>query len=353
MSVNKQVVLDRLSQVMDSETGKDVVSLDMISGVTVKDGKAGFLITIDPKDKDKKAILRTRCEEAVLSLDGISSVTAVLTAQNMEPIAPAPKSGYSEPRVRAQWNLTPLDNVKKVIVIASGKGGVGKSTTAVNLALALRRKGKNVGLLDADIYGASIPQMLALSGQPDVVDNMMVPLERYGIKTNSMGYISGSQAAILRAPMINKTLYQLLRLTRWGTKNDPLDILLVDMPPGTGDIHLSMAQQVPVDGAIIVTTPQDVAVIDADKCAQMFVKTGIKLLGVVENMSYFLDSNGSKVNIFGEGGGQKLAEKFSATLLGSVPLDTDLRVASDNGDEYGGVCKENYDKIADLLINTI
>lgn len=348
-SINNNQILSVLSQVIDRETGRDVVSSGMISGVVIKGGKVGFLVTIDPKDKDKKSYLGELCENAVRSIEGVETVTAVLTAQNAEPIAPKPEAGYTQPRERAQWNLTPVENVKTVIAIASGKGGVGKSTTAVNLALAFATLGKNVGLLDADIYGPSIPRMLSLAGQPEIVDGKMVPHERYGIKTNSMGYITGDEAAILRGPMISKTLHQLLRMTRWGTKEKPLDILLVDMPPGTGDIHLSMVQQVPLTGAVIVTTPQEVATIDAKKCGNMFLKTGVKLLGVIENMSYFTDSSGNKVNIFGEGGGQKLAGELATPFLGSVPIDTEIRKSSDSGMEYKGKYSGLYNDIASMI----
>ncbi len=344
--ISKQLILDKLSQIIDNETGLDVVTSGMISGVIIKDGKVGFLITITPQDKDKKSYLREACEKAVFSIAGVESVTAVLTAQNAEPIAPAPKTGYTQPRERAQWNLTPVENVKTVIAVASGKGGVGKSTTAVNLAIAFAGLGKNVGLLDADIYGPSIPRMLSLAGEPAIIDGKMIPHERYGIKTNSMGYITGEQAAILRGPMISKTLHQLLRMTRWGTPQKPLDLLLVDMPPGTGDIHLSMVQQVPLTGAIIVTTPQEVATMDARKCAQMFQKTGVELLGIIENMSYFIDAVGNKITIFGEGGGKKLADEFSIPLLGNVPIDSSLREASDSGVSYSGAYVDIYKKMA-------
>lgn len=351
--INNNQILSALSRVIDRETGKDVVSSGMISGVAIKDGKVGFLVTIDPKDKEKKLYLSQLCENAVRTIERVESVTAVLTAQNAGPIAPKPEAGYSQPRERAQWNLMPVENVKNVIAVASGKGGVGKSTTAVNLALAFAALGKNVGLLDADIYGPSIPRMLSLSGQPEIVDGKMVPHERYGIKTNSMGYITGDEAAILRGPMISKTLHQLLRMTRWGTKEKPLDILLVDMPPGTGDIHLSMVQQVPLTGAIIVTTPQEVATIDARKCGNMFLKTGVQLMGVIENMSYFTDANGNNVHIFGEGGGQKLAGELETTLLGSVPIDPLLRAVSDSGMQYEGIYAESYKDIASNLLHTI
>lgn len=349
MTITTAQILSALESVIDRDTGKNIVSSGLISGVTIKGDKVGFLITIEPQDKDKKSYLQNECEKVVLSVAGVASVTAVLTAQNSNPIPPAPESGYTQPRERATWNLTPVENVKTIIAIASGKGGVGKSTTAVNLALAFAAQGKNVGLLDADIYGPSIPRMLALSGKPEIVDNKMQPLTRYGIKTNSMGYITGDEAAILRGPMISKALHQLLRLTQWGTAEKPLDILLVDMPPGTGDIHLSMVQQVPLAGAIIVTTPQEVATMDAKKCAIMFQKTGVKILGVVENMSYFTDSNGNKISIFGEGGGQKLAGEISAPFLGSIPIDVALGKASDNGIKYEGICITEYSEIVRKL----
>lgn len=223
----------------------------------------------------------------------------------------------------ALWVTEPLPHVKKIIVIASGKGGVGKSTTAVQLAFTLARLGKRVGILDADIYGPSVPRMLALSGKPAFAEGQMLPLERDGIKAMSIGFITGDEAAVLRGPMITKTLTQLLRLTRWGTAVAPLDVLLVDMPPGTGDIHLSMAQLVPLSGAIIVTTPQHVAVEDARKCASMFSKTNVPILGVIENMSG---------GIFGSGGGDLLAAELGVSLLGSIPLDADICAAADKGD---------------------
>lgn len=248
----------------------------------------------------------------------------------------------SDPAARRQavWNFEPLAHVKRVIAVASGKGGVGKSTVTVNLAHALAAQGMCAGILDADIYGPSIPRLMGISGKPEIQNNQMIPLERYGIKTMSMQYITGDEAAIMRGPMISKTLYQLLRMTCWGTSEKPLDILLVDMPPGTGDIHLSMAQQVPLSGVIIVTTPQEMALIDARKCAKMFRKVNVKLLGVVENMCG---------DVFGYGGGQKLADELAIALLASIPMDAALCRASDGGQRYDGMAAQQFLQIVKML----
>lgn len=252
----------------------------------------------------------------------------------------APTQPPQQTRGSAVWNFTPLEHVKKIIAVASGKGGVGKSATTVNLAQAMAQTGKHVGILDADIYGPSIPKMLALSGQPHIDNGKMLPLENYTIKCNSMGFITGDQAAILRGPMISKTLAQLLRMTRWGTAEAPLDMLFVDMPPGTGDIHLSMAQQVPLSGVIIVTTPQEVAVADAKKCLSMFQKVAVPILGVIENMS------GS---VFGSGGGKKLAATSGTPFLGTIPMDAEICRAGDAGERYQGDNGLIYKQITDLL----
>jgi ATP-binding protein involved in chromosome partitioning len=249
---------------------------------------------------------------------------------------PATSMGIRKPAV---WNKEPLPGVRKILIVASGKGGVGKSTTAVNLALALAREGKCVGLLDADIYGPSIPHMMHIVAKPEMVDGKMTPLENYGVRCMSIGFIM-DQAAILRGPMITKALNQLLRLTRWGTDEAPLDVLIVDMPPGTGDIHLSMVQQAPVDGAIIVTTPQQVALLDARKCASMFGKVGVPIVGVIENMSG---------ELFGHGGGKILAEEFGAPLLGNIPADLAIREASDTGKIYDGKAAAVYREMAKKL----
>ena len=335
MSVTVEAVQEALKGLLDPNTKIDFVTAKNLKNLRIEDGDVSFDIVLGYPAKSQFDLIRKSVINAVRALPGVKNVSVNVSSQV---VAHAVQRGVKL-----------LPGVKNIIAVASGKGGVGKSTTAVNLALAMVAQGKRVGLLDADIYGPSIPRMLGLSGKPEIVNDKMQPLIRYGIRTNSMGYITGDEAAILRAPMITKALNQLLRLTNWGTEAEPLDVLLIDMPPGTGDIHLSVVQQVQITGAIIVTTPQEVATIDARKCADMFQKTGVKLLGVVENMSYFTDTTGNKIPIFGEGGGKKLADEFNMPLLGSVPIDIDLRSASDNGLEYKGFCAEIYRKIAQEL----
>ncbi len=228
-------------------------------------------------------------------------------------------------------NHSPVPGVAKIIAVASGKGGVGKSTVTVNLAHALTAAGKKVGIIDADIYGPSIPRMLGLDTyvKPEIANGQMVPPMAHGIRAISMALITGDQAAVLRAPMITKALVQFLRSTHWEC-----DLLLIDMPPGTGDVTLSLAQNAPLSGVIIVTTPQDIAVIDADKCAEAFSKLNVPIVGVVENMSGFTAPDGTVHALFGTGGGKKLAEKYKTTLLASIPLDPAMGQSADAGENY-------------------
>lgn len=242
----------------------------------------------------------------------------------------------SSPRRAAVWNRDPLPHVKKIIAVGSGKGGVGKSTVTVNLAHALVAQGALVGILDADLYGPSIPRMLGLETrlQPEFTNGQMLPPIAHGIRAMSLALVTGDQAAVMRAPMVTKALTQLLRQTRWGDTSCPLDFLLIDTPPGTGDVHLSLAQSVPLDGAILVTTPQDVAVADAEKSAVMFEKLRIPILGIIENMSYFIDPTGAHHRLFGEGGGARLAAQFHVPLLGQLPIDPAVRECSDAGKNF-------------------
>lgn len=239
-------------------------------------------------------------------------------------------------RARAVWNREPLAHVRRVIAIGSGKGGVGKSTVAINLAFALQQLGQRVGVLDADIYGPSIPRLLGMLQAPAPAhrDGAMQPAMAQGIASMAISYLVREQAAILRGPMISKTLHQFLRGVAWGTAETPLDFLLIDLPPGTGDVPLSLAQAAPIDGALLVTTPQQLAVADADKAAQMFAKLHIPLLGVVENMSFFTDPTGTNHPLFGQGGGFHLAHAHGTKLAAQLPLDPAIGQAGELGENY-------------------
>jgi ATP-binding protein involved in chromosome partitioning len=239
-------------------------------------------------------------------------------------------------RPQAVFNREPVRYARHILAVASGKGGVGKSTSTVNLAHALAQQGLQIGILDADIYGPSIPRMMGLldAGVPQITDNQMQPHMAYGIQTMSMGYITGDQAAILRAPMITKALQQMLRGSAWGSMHTPLDILLIDMPPGTGDITLSLAQSCALSGVVIVTTPQDVAVMDAKKCLIAFEKLAVPVLGVIENMSGLMMEDGTIQPIFGKDGGKKLAKETSKNFLGDIPLIPQIAQLADKGENY-------------------
>jgi len=254
-----------------------------------------------------------------------------------------------QPLRKALWNSEPIAFVNKVIAVASGKGGVGKSTTAVNLAFALAKSGNKVGLLDADIYGPSLPKMLGINQKPEIVDNKIIPLQTHGLKCLSMGFLVEEDAAIIwRGPQVTKALQQMLRDTLWATAEDKLDYLIIDLPPGTGDIHLSLVQKAPLTGAVIVTTPQEIALIDAKKAIDMFERVSVPILGIIENMSGFKDDSGKIHRIFGEGGGRKLAGVKKVQFLGEVPLDINLRIAGDNGTQYADGA-EIYKNIAKFL----
>jgi ATP-binding protein involved in chromosome partitioning len=301
----------------------------MISGVVVKGGHVGFAIEIDPKEAQALEPLRKACEQAVRALPGVLSCAAVLTAERAPggrgPAGPPPGLGTQR---QPQAPLVP--GVKAIIAVASGKGGVGKSTTAVNLAMGLAAIGQRVGLLDADIYGPSLPRMAGITGKPASPDGKKLrPMENYGVKVMSMGFLVDEDAPMIwRGPMVQSALQQMLGDVLWGE----LDVLVVDMPPGTGDAQLTMAQRVPLAGAVIVSTPQDIALLDARKAINMFRKVDVPVLGIVENMSYFCcPSCGHRAEIFAHGGARACAAQYGVDFLAEIPLDIEVRETSDAG----------------------
>lgn len=311
-------------QAVQLPNGQDIVTSGCVTGLACNDGHVTFAIEVAANQGDQLEPLRQFSEKLVSKIPGVQSVAAVLTAHR------SPESSGRTPQPLAREKLR-LPNIKKIIAVASGKGGVGKSTTAANLALALSQKKIKVGLLDADIYGPSVPRLFGLRGKPAVdSDKKMIPMEKFGLKIMSMGFLVDEDAPMIwRGPMVHGAITQLFRDVAWGD----LDCLVVDLPPGTGDAQLTMAQFVPLSGAIIVSTPQDLALIDARKGLAMFQKVDVPVLGIVENMSYFLCPHcGTRSDIFHHGGARHEADRLKLPFLGEVPLRIEIRETSDQGE---------------------
>ncbi|MBE7637892.1 iron-sulfur cluster carrier protein ApbC [Sneathiella sp. P13V-1] len=349
--LSEQTILELLSKIQDKKRGKDIVSLGMVQGLIIKDGNVAFALAIDPAEAGEMEVLRKETEQAVFGMDGVKSVSVVLTAekQGAQTTAPhAPQQPQQKPEV---------PGVASIVAVASGKGGVGKSTCSVNLALGLAAQGLNVGILDADIYGPSLPRMLGLSGKPDTKDGKkLIPMEKWGLKVMSMGFLVEEDTPMIwRGPMVMSALQQMIFDVEWGQ----LDVLVVDMPPGTGDAQLTMAQRVPLTGSVIVSTPQDIALLDARKGLNMFRKTEVPVFGIIENMSYFLcPSCGERSDIFGHGGAEETAKELGIDFLGAVPLHMEIRETSDAGTpitatkpdgEHASIYKQLAEKIQDKI----
>ncbi len=316
MTVTVQAIQDAIQSVIDPNTAKDFVSTKAVKNLTVSGGEVAFDVELGYPAKSQVASLRAALIAAAKGVAGVGNVSVNVTSNI---VAHAVQRGVQL-----------LPGVKNIVAVASGKGGVGKSTTAVNIALALAAEGARVGLLDADIYGPSLPMMMGLQGRPESADGKtMEPLENHGVQVMSIGFlVDGDQAMIWRGPMATQALEQLLRQTNWKD----LDYLIVDLPPGTGDIQLTLSQRVPMTGAVIVTTPQDIALLDAKKGIKMFEKVGVPILGIVENMAVHVCSNcGHVEHIFGSDGGKKMAAEYNMDYLGALPLALQIRVQADSG----------------------
>ena len=314
--INEEAILDALRQIKDPDLHKDIVALGFIRDLKIDGGAVSFRIVLTTPACPVKAEMESAAKEIVGSISGVTSVDVKMDAE--------------VPKGRGLGEKVVIEGVRNIIAVSSGKGGVGKSTVAVNLAVSLALDGARVGLMDADVYGPNVPLMLGASdARPEIDVNRLIPIEAYGVKLMSMALLQpGDKPMIVRGPILHGLVKQFLSDVKWGE----LDYLIVDMPPGTGDVQLSLAQLVPVQGAVLVTTPQDVAVADVRRALRMFETVAIPVLGVVENMSYFVaPDTGTRYNIFGEGGGQRLSHMYHVPFLGAIPLGIDVREGGDKG----------------------
>ena len=341
VSVTQQQIIERLRKVR-SPRGVALTEADVLSAVTLNDGKVFFSINVDASEARAWESVRAEAEAAVRALPGITTVMVALTAERkasagappprpgVQPVAAHQPHSATSPQSSPMSRQAEIPGVAAVIAVASGKGGVGKSTTALNLALGLRDLGLRVGLLDADIYGPSVPRLTGIKDKPELnADRKMIPIARFGLAVMSIGFLVEEETAMIwRGPMVMSAINQMLRDVAWGT----LDVLVVDMPPGTGDAQLTLAQNVPLKGAVIISTPQDLSLIDARRGLAMFRKVNVPVLGIVENMSYFQCPHcGSRSDIFGHGGARHEAERLGVPFLGEIPLHMAIRETSDSG----------------------
>lgn len=379
MAVSKEQILEQLSRVKGPDLEGDIVSLGLVSDIFIGEDKVIFSITVPAARAKELEPLRQAAEKVVSDLDGVKSALVALTAEkkgnqsletapprppelppkapstNSAPTAPATPTPPNTQAAQPTGTKPGIPGVKTVIAVASGKGGVGKSTTSVNLALGLQALGLKVGILDADIYGPSMPRLLGITGKPKPTDadgKILQPMEGFGLKVMSIGFLVDEETPMIwRGPMVISALNQMMREVAWGE----LDVMVVDMPPGTGDAQLTMAQQVPLAGAVIVSTPQDLALIDARKGLNMFKKTSVPILGIVENMSYHMCPKcGHRSDIFGHGGAEKEATKLGVRFLGAVPLHMTIREQSDAGtpvvvSDPDGVHAKLYKRMAETV----
>ncbi len=365
MTVTKDQVLKALSSLKLPDGQGDIVSAGMVSPAFITQDDAGakvmFSLSVPANRAQELEPLRTAAQKVVECMDGVASAMVAMTAERKAGSAsaepPARAAQPAAPAAGAGENTQPgVPGVRHIIAVASGKGGVGKSTTSINLALALQNAGLKVGVLDADIYGPSLPRLLGLNGKPEADGRILKPMDGLGLKVMSIGFLVAEDTPMIwRGPMVISALTQMLREVDWA----PLDVLVVDMPPGTGDAQLTMAQQVPLSGAVIVSTPQDLSLIDARKGLNMFKKVSVPILGIVENMSTFICPKcGEQTDIFGHGGAEAEAEKLGVPFLGAVPLHMDIRVNSDAGTPVVNSAPDGehariYQQIADAIASEL
>jgi len=350
--ITEELILKTLSEVKDPSQSKDIVSLGLVSNVNIKDSNVSVTLEVPVHRGSAMEPIRKLAQEKILKIKGVTSATVVVTAH--------------ESKKKSTISLTDKDDtiekiieskVKRFVAVGSGKGGVGKSTTSVNLAIALKLEGYSVGLLDADVYGPSLPRMLGVSGRPaSVGGDMVAPLQNFGISLMSMGLLVPDDTAMIwRGPMVQSALTQMLNSVAWGD----LDVIVIDLPPGTGDIQISLAQQVNLAGAVIVSTPQDIALLDVVKALTMFQKANVPILGMIENMSYWSCPDCGRVDhIFGKGGVKAEAKKRGLDLLGEIPISAEVRKSSDSGipiiiSDPESIQSKNYRIIAKSIIKSV
>jgi len=326
--VTEQAVLDALRAVSDPEHQRDIVSLGLIRDLTIADSQVSFTLAFTTQSPASKATLHSMASRVVGQVPGVSKVQVKMGGSPTARPAPPQAHGHGHAQ-GPEKSAELIPEVKHTIAVSSGKGGVGKSTVSVNLAVALRQSGAAVGIIDSDVYGPDIPLMLGSRGRPGMFENRIIPVEVHGLKMMSIGLLVNEREPLVwRGPMIHSFIQQMLKDVMWGA----LDYLVFDMPPGTGDAQLSLSQVIPLSGVVMVTTPQEVALLDVRKAIGMFQRLNVPILGIVENMSYFVaPDTGARYTIFGEGGGQRLVSEYNVPLLAQVPLDPDTRLAGDEG----------------------
>lgn len=352
--IDRASVIAVLDTITDPKSGQGLFASGLVKGLVAENGRAGFVLEVASSDVGLYGPISAEAEAKLKSMNGMERVSVILTAEAVAKparrTASLSSAALDQTRPKAPVATERPAHVKRVLAVASGKGGVGKSTVSVNLAAALAKRGLSVGILDADVYGPSMPTMLGISGKPDYVDGAIVPLQAHGLKAMSVGVLTqANDAMVWRGPMASQAITQMLTQTRWGTGEQPLDVLVVDLPPGTGDVQLTIIQKTPLDGAVIVSTPQEVALADARRGHALFEKVGVPTLGLIENMSG---------DVFGRGGAEAEAGRLGVPYLGDLPLSASIREGGDAGvpvvlAEPSGEIATRFDAIAEKLCSSL